>query len=165
MEAEQKFRAKPPGLLTLLVSSPGASGVPARELHPGASVCAPELAFASWPLRAYSWICCPQLCSTRAKPGHTAQVFATQGGHTETQAMDSRDAFPTVLSLSLRNSDGLSPDKEAKHSSEFEVPECSLIHPPVVVAQPLSPLTWDGFQKRSCPIRARLKEEKTPLIH
>ena len=40
---------------------PRAGDAPPPELHPGASECAPGLAFVFMALRANSWICCPQL--------------------------------------------------------------------------------------------------------
>ena len=39
-----------------------------------------SLAFAFMASQANSWICCPQLPSTRGKTGRTAHVFAAQGG-------------------------------------------------------------------------------------
>ena len=57
----------------------GAGDAPPPEFHPGASECAPGLAFAFMALRANSWICCPQLPHHRPKTGLTAHVFAAQG--------------------------------------------------------------------------------------
>ena len=74
-DSERSFQGKTPwigpacaGCPGFLV--PGAAGAPAPKLHPRASDHAPELAFASWPPRADSWICYPQL------PCHPT----TQGG-------------------------------------------------------------------------------------
>ena len=57
----------------------GAGDAPPPELHPGASECAPGLAFAFKALRANSWICRPQLPYHPSKTGRTAHVFAAQG--------------------------------------------------------------------------------------
>ena len=83
--AESKIRERPPGLINhVLIVLVFWSWVlviaPPPELHPGASDCAPGLAFAFMAFRANSWICCPQLPCTSAKTGRTAHVLTAQGG-------------------------------------------------------------------------------------
>ena len=57
---------------------PGAADAPPPGRHPGASECAPGLAFAPWPLRANSWICCPQLPCKPCKNGTHSTCFCLQ---------------------------------------------------------------------------------------
>ena len=60
----------------------GAGDVPPPELHPGASECAPALAFAFMALRANSWICLPQLPDHPSKNGTHSTCFCSTRGHT-----------------------------------------------------------------------------------
>ena len=60
----------------------GAGDAPPPELHPGASVRAPGLAFAFMALRASSWICCPQLPYHPFKNGTHSTCFCGTRGHT-----------------------------------------------------------------------------------
>ena len=60
----------------------GAGDAPPPELHPGASKCAPGLAFAFTALRANSWICCPQLPDHPSKNGTHSTCFCSTRGHT-----------------------------------------------------------------------------------
>ena len=66
-----------PGFLVL-----GVGDAPPPELHPGASECAPGLAFAFMALRANSWICCPQLPHHPSKNRTHNTCFSSTGGHT-----------------------------------------------------------------------------------
>ena len=64
----------------------GAGDAPPPELHPGASECAPGLAFAFIALRANSWICCPP-ASLPPVQKRDAQHMLLQhkGAHTDTK--------------------------------------------------------------------------------
>ena len=84
--APPKFRGRPPGLinhvLTVLVFRSWVLAMPPPpELHPGASKCAPGLAFAFMALRANSWICCPQPAYHPCKDGTQSTCFCSTRGH------------------------------------------------------------------------------------
>ena len=65
----EKGRTDCPALLVAGLLAPG------LELRPGGSDCAPDLAFASWPIRADSWICCLQLPCHPCKNGTNNASF------------------------------------------------------------------------------------------
>ena len=61
---------------------PGAAGAQPPELHPGASDCAYELAFAFMVLRTNSWICCCQLPYHPCKNRTHSTSFCGTRAHT-----------------------------------------------------------------------------------
>ena len=60
----------------------GAGDAPSPELHPGASVRAPGLAFAFMALGTNSWICCPQFPYHPSNNGTHSTCFCSTRGHT-----------------------------------------------------------------------------------
>ena len=81
----------------------GAGDAPPPELHPGASECAPGLAFAFTALRANSWICCPSFPTTRPKTGRTAHVFAAQVGNgNSAQSFSDRSFWKSLRVVDVR---------------------------------------------------------------
>ena len=80
------LRERRPGLINHVLTLPVfrsslAGDAPHPELHPGASNCAPGLAFLlSWPFEQILGSAAPNFPTTRAKTGRTAHVFAAQAG-------------------------------------------------------------------------------------